>query len=242
MTDESKQKIKFSLIGNVRALGSHRSEEMIKKMAESKRGSLHPNFGKHLSEETRQKISFANKLRPPLSEQSRIKRSISLKKVVHTPEWNANVGASKKGFNMTEEQKKKIRNTLAGKYCGDKNGNWKGGISFEPYCPKFNREFKERVRAFFGYKCVECGTPQNGEKLSVHHVNFNKKTCCDNSIPLFVTLCRNCHMKTNHNRPYWEQHFTSLINDKYGGKCYLPREVPRDHVNGTAQITGLVFP
>src|SRR5208337_386546 len=47
-----------------------------------------------------------------------------------------------------------------GKYCsrkclaiwksknliGEKSPGWKGGISFEPYCIKFNKEFKERVR------------------------------------------------------------------------------------------------
>jgi hypothetical protein len=110
------------------------------------------------------------------------------------------------------------------KISGKNNYNWKGGSSFEPYCPKFNNEFKKRVRAFFGYQCVECGTPQNGKKLVVHHVNFNKLSCCDTTIPLFVSLCASCHGKTNHKREYWEQHFTDIIKNYYEGKCYFTKD------------------
>ncbi len=114
-------------------------------------------------------------------------------------------------------------------YTGEKSSAWKGGISFEPYCPKFNEKFKERVRAFFGYRCQMPGCNhiwQPGEKkLAVHHVNFNKNSCCDPSVPrLFVPLCPGkCHAKTNHNREHWEQLFTELIMTKYNGQCYLPK-------------------
>lgn len=112
------------------------------------------------------------------------------------------------------------------KLNGPNHPNWQGGISFEPYCSKFNKEFKERVRAFFGYHCVECGTPQNGSKLHVHHVNFQKDSCCNDGVtPLFVSLCDSCHGKTGRNRDYWQQHFTEIINRDYGGKCYLPKPV-----------------
>ena len=104
---------------------------------------------------------------------------------------------------------------------GEKNVNWNGGTSFEPYCPLFNDNFKERVRNFFDRKCVLCGIPENGRKLSVHH---NKDTCCDNSIPLFVPLCQKCHSKTNSDREYYENFFTKLIMEKYNGECYMPKE------------------
>jgi hypothetical protein len=104
------------------------------------------------------------------------------------------------------------------------NPNWQGGISYEPYCIKFNNEFKERVRAFFGYRCVECGARQGNIRLSVHHVTYNKKVCCDNSIPLFVSLCHNCHSKTHGSRQYWIDRFTKLINEHYNGKCYFTTE------------------
>ena len=109
---------------------------------------------------------------------------------------------------------------------GENHPNWQGGISFEPYCPKFNKEFKERVRAFFNYRCVECGKTQEeeGRALCCHHVNYNKKTCCDNTIPLFVPLCDTCHKRTNRHRDYWQLHFTELIYLQHGGKCYYSQE------------------
>lgn len=110
--------------------------------------------------------------------------------------------------------------------------------SFEPYCPKFNKTFKERVRAYFGYECIECGTPQNGYKLHVHHVHYNKLSCCDPNVPkMFVPLCRSCHTKTNHgNRDEWRQHFEQLIISYYGGCSYYTQEEwDRMQAESTAQ-------
>lgn len=115
-------------------------------------------------------------------------------------------------------------------FTGKKNPNWRGGKSYGDYCEKFNNDFRERVRAFFGNKCVVCGKEHNdayGSRVSVHHVNFNKKACCDQTEkPLFVTLCAGCHNKTNgkYQKEYWEDYFKKLINEKYGGKCYYTKE------------------
>ena len=130
---------------------------------------------------------------------------------------------AQEGKVVSEETCNKLKISHIGKSSGDKNPAWKGGISFEPYCPKFNNEFKERVREFFGNRCVECGIPGNGEKLSVHHVTYDKKVCCNDTKPMFVCLCRACHTKTNRNREYWRAHFTEMINMKYNGKSYVPK-------------------
>jgi hypothetical protein len=102
---------------------------------------------------------------------------------------------------------------------GDKSHLWRGGKSFEPYCVKFNRRFKYRVRERFNNRCVECGTTVS-YKLHVHHVNYNKETCCNDDIPLFVTLCRGCHVKTHFDLEYWEIHFKEILALQYGNKCY----------------------
>lgn len=108
----------------------------------------------------------------------------------------------------------------------EQNG-WKGGISFEPYCIKFDDEFKERVREYWGRECILCtkSEKENNRKLSVHHVTYNKDTCCDNSIPLFIALCNSCHAKTQSNREYWENTFKKIIysKNKYG-KCFYSKE------------------
>ena len=106
---------------------------------------------------------------------------------------------------------------------GEDHHLWKGGLSFGPYCPKFNKYFKRRVRAFFKHECALCGKPQSEEQraLQVHHIHYNKSSCCDVEAPReFILLCNSCHMKTNHNRDYWEEYLSDLIKTKYGGKCY----------------------
>ena len=112
-----------------------------------------------------------------------------------------------------------------GIHSGKNNPAWKGGTSFVPYCPKFNKAFKESVRSFFGCSCALCGKHQNDSprKLDVHHVNYDKMTCCNNSKPMFVPLCRGCHSKVMHNEKYYETLFVELINSKYGGESFTRR-------------------
>lgn len=108
---------------------------------------------------------------------------------------------------------------------GEKNPNWRGGISFEPYCPKFNEEFKERVRNFFDRTCQICGKPEKDDirRLHVHHVNYEKMVCCNDTPPLFIPLCSSCHIKTNFNRGYWEWMLTEFVMICFNGESYLPK-------------------
>ena len=108
---------------------------------------------------------------------------------------------------------------------GEKSWKWQGGVSFEPYCIKFNEEFRERVRNYFGSCCYVCGKNEtdNKAKLSVHHVNYNKMVCCNDVKPLFVPLCKSCHSKTNTNRKYWEEFFTISLEYLTKGECYAPK-------------------
>jgi hypothetical protein len=86
---------------------------------------------------------------------------------------------------------------------GENNPMWAGGKSFEPYCPKFNDELKEYIRGRFGRKCVVCGQPENGRKLAVHHVDYNKLQGCKGKTWSLIPLCHSCHTKTNCNRHHW---------------------------------------
>jgi len=87
---------------------------------------------------------------------------------------------------------------------GENSYLWKGGISFEPYCYKFNNDIKEETRDIFNRVCFLCGKSEeeNGKKLCVHHVDYNKGQGCGHSWTL-VPLCSSCHAKTNFNRHFW---------------------------------------
>jgi DNA primase catalytic subunit len=215
------------------------SPEHCKKISDAKKGKI-------LSEEHKKKISvgLTGNQHP-----EGVKQKISETMKGRPCPWYDKVRAAKKahpikgpehhsfGKVRSDETKEKLRLANLGKthsaetikkMCEmrklDKHPNWMGGKSFEPYCPKFNDEFKERVRAYFDYTCPECLTHQNGTALHVHHINFNKMSCCDDTLPLFIPLCTPCHTKTNFNREYWEQYFTDMIDGYYQGKCYFSKE------------------
>ena len=58
--------------------GKHHAEETKRKISEANKGKNHPNYGKHLSEETKKKMSEAKKGKK-LSEETKIKISKSQK-------------------------------------------------------------------------------------------------------------------------------------------------------------------
>lgn len=203
---ETKRKLSNSLRGNKYALGYKHTEETRKKVSESHRGRVN-------SAETREKISNSRKGKPhphkgrTFSDQERNNLSEKLKGRPGTP--------------LTVEQRKKLSDALKGKprpwQCGknnpmygrDRSGQkapaWLGGKSFEPYCPKFNEKIKERVRDIFARRCYLCAMTEkeNGRKLDVHHVDYNKSQGCNGQEWGLIPLCLRCHIRTNHNRWHW---------------------------------------
>lgn len=116
-------------------------------------------------------------------------------------------------------------------------GFWYGNVRYydgPQYCELWNKDLKERVRAFFGYRCIECGQPQNGRALHVHHVWYNKKACCDNSPRSLVPLCHECHSKTSCNnkktRLQWSRYFQNIIDNYYCGKCYFTKKEMKQYL------------
>lgn len=113
--------------------GQKHSPESIEKMREAHKGKPCP-WKKYCSEDTREKLRAAQLGKP----------------------------SPNKGKKMSDEMKKKLSESNKGKNSGSKHPNWRGGVSFGQYCEKFNNEFKERVRAFFGNHCVICGQVWHG--------------------------------------------------------------------------------
>jgi len=95
---------------------------------------------------------------------------------------------------------------------GSNNPNWKGGTSFLPYCLKFNKELKEKIRIRDNRICQLCGKSEeaNGQKLSIHHIHYDKENC----YPDLISLCRSCNCKVNGDRIYYINLFMNKLNDK----------------------------
>ena len=184
-------------------------------------GEKHPMFGKHHTKESNQKNRDAH-LGKHFTEE-------------HKQHISDNNGM--KGKHHTEKAKLLISEANSGEKnpnygvhrCGKDAPGWLGGISYLPYCEKFDNNLKERVRDFFGRCCYVCGKNEieNGRKLDVHHVNYNKMVCCNDIKPLFVPLCKSCHSKTLKDREYWEEFFTVSLNYLTDGKCFLPKKGER---------------
>lgn len=85
-------------------------------------------------------------------------------------------------------------------FSGENHPNWQGGVSFEPYSPKFNKQFKTIIRERDNYTCQLCGEYGN----FVHHIDYNKENTNPNNA---LTLCNPDNSKVNFNRDQWETYF-----------------------------------
>ena len=185
-TEETRKKISLALKGKPKP-------KLIGNTNGFKKGQLPWNTGKHLSEESRYKLSLAHKGRVT---------------------WN-------KGISPTEETRKKISLTLKGSWTGPKNPNWAGGIGYEPYSPLFNGKLKEYIRKRDNYTCQRCGRTQedeieeNGYKLTIHHVDYDKK---NSNAENLIALCKACNNKVNLNRQYWKAQFQDKLMRFHSGE------------------------
>ena len=124
-----------------------------------------------------------------------------------------------KGRVFTDEHKLNLSLSRVGVYSGDKNPNWRGGISLDPYCYKFNKPLKDQIRDKYGRMCLLCKKPEIDElenlnrHLSVHHVDYDKEQGCNGKKILLVPLCCSCNFKVNYNRDYWKNEILTKIQE-----------------------------
>jgi len=91
---------------------------------------------------------------------------------------------------------------------GSGNSNWKGGISKEPYCQDWGKDLKEFVKERDGYKCMNPDCWGKDKTLSVHHINYNKKSCGAENL---ITVCRSCNTRANFDREWHEAWYKAII-------------------------------
>ncbi len=190
------------------------------------------------SEETIEKIRQAKlknpvrywlgKKRPDMSE-----RQMGENNPVNQKGVKEKISKANKGKSVSEETKRKISDAVVGKkkskqHCeniskgkkgkpnywlmGDKNNNWKGGITPLYYQIRNSlktKQWRECVFTRDNFTCQDCGDNKGGN-LEAHHIQELKKIiekyqiktleqalCCDVlwDISNGTTLCQSCHIK-----------------------------------------------
>ena len=125
------------------------------------------------------------------------------------------------------EVPRRIYNSRTPRYCSQKcMGEWRKehwqreghpiwqGLSDEPYAEDWTEELRARIRARDGNKCVICEAVEvdNGRRLSVHHIDYDKQNSRDANL---ISLCINHHMATNNNRTWWSYWLPRYSRGKY---------------------------
>ena len=92
---------------------------------------------------------------------------------------------------------------------GDTNPNWRGGISYEPYCSVWkDKEYKESIKQRDEYTCQNENCWRISKNLVIHHIDYNKKYCHHKNL---ITVCASCNSRANSNRRYWQKYYEQKI-------------------------------
>lgn len=138
----------------------------------------------------------------------------------------------RRGRKQSEKQKEKTRLRMMGNAysvgvnVGPNHPQWKGGISKEPYCCMWTKEYKEEIKERDGYKCLNPHCWNKDYGLTIHHLDYNKKNCHPKNL---ITLCRSCNSRANKNENSWMALYQLILNQRYGYQ-YLDGGISLDYI------------
>lgn len=223
--------------------GKHHTEESKKKQSKAKKeffqngGKTSGMKGKKQSDNAKKLISKANKGKI-LTQEHKDKISQALIGILKSEKHYKNVSIALTGKTWSEErkinwsifikgennpnygnkwsdiQKKRMSDKRTGTQILEKNPNWQGGKSFEPYGLEFNDDLREQVRKRDNYQCQECKLKMDDtdKQFHIHHIDYDKKNSKENNL---ILLCVSCHGKTGYNREYWGNKLTEINTRRY---------------------------
>ena len=208
VSDEARENMGIAKLGNKNALGHEVSEEAREKIRTAHLGRKHTDeacenmriaqLGHEVSEKTREKISVGN-LGKKISDEAREKTRIG------------NLGNTNGlGYKHTYE----ARILMSCIKLGISRDEWDGFGSV--YCELWCEELREYIRDKYNRICFICGKTEeeNGVKLSVHHIDYNKDCGCDGTECRLVPLCISCHGKTTSgDREMWEDLIMNMLEE-----------------------------
>lgn len=101
------------------------------------------------------------------------------------------------------------------KNSGENHPNWKGGISFEPYCEVWkDKEYKFDIMERDNNMCLNPYCFHISDSLlSIHHIDYTKTICGPDNL---ITLCRSCNSRANKDREWHTEWYRTLLNKRYG--------------------------
>lgn len=201
-------------------MGCKHSEQTKQKLREI-------NLGKHHKLETIMKIKKA-RAKQIITAESNKKRSIAMmgeknhqygKK--HSDEYKKKIGEGVKRtfqkmgghpffINKNTSKYEAWRQSRIVTNLREKNPNWNGGTSYEPYDIKFSRKYRKIIKKRDNWMCILCGTKQ--KRLCVHHIDYNKQNSNEKNL---ISLCFECHTQTLQNRKMWTSVLIGLMVEKY---------------------------
>lgn len=177
-------------------------EKKRKEMIARYSNGFSPVKGKHwkLSDETKRKQSLAH-AGVKQSEEHRKKNGDAHRGIKQSAESNLKRSFALKGRKKSEETKAKFKLLVK---RGEDSHFWRGGVSHNPYSIDWTRTLKRSIRERDKYTCQLCGKEP---AICVHHIDYNKLNCNPDNL---ITLCGNCHPKTNFDRDKWLEYFTLI--------------------------------
>jgi 5-methylcytosine-specific restriction endonuclease McrA len=136
--------------------------------------------------------------------------SESAKGKIISLETRRRISQSLNGRPVLETTRKKIGEANRGRLLGSRHPQWLGGISREPYAFVWTKDLKAYIMERDGYECKNRTCHNDSSKLSVHHIDYDKKNCDHDNL---ITLCNSCNARANFNREMWEKYYHSLIDN-----------------------------
>ncbi len=100
----------------------------------------------------------------------------------------------------------------------EKNPQWRGGKSFEPYNLSWTKELRQKIRRRDAYLCMMCDCHQDeiGRSHSIHHIDGDKDNCKKDNL---ISLCHRHHMvveKGGKAQTFWQPKFQKMLSKLYG--------------------------
>ncbi len=107
-----------------------------------------------------------------------------------------------------KDKAEKLRENLK-RQTGEKNPNWRGGMSKIPYPKEFNKKLKNYIKERDRLRCQICDEPESTLRdkdilrrgLDVDHIDHDKNNNKESNL---IALCRKCNGQKN-SHPDWQR-------------------------------------